>query len=175
MSTYFDRILISEGSDSNLLIAGFDCLFNSASSSAATSSRAMNCSTSIAISSWDLSCFFFLDLEDLNKLFKSSSSASSACKENRVFQLCSPNIGACVCMYPPSELLFTRKVITLWTPSYNKISSKECISYTFWTIFQPQYSLYSNKVGANIYACKYLTHSISTFHTRCYEVESIKI
>jgi hypothetical protein len=70
---------MSSGSLTSLLIAGFECLFKLASSSAATSNSAMNCSTIRPISARGRSFFFFFFLPPLkSRSISSSSSPSSA-------------------------------------------------------------------------------------------------
>jgi hypothetical protein len=82
-TTYLDRTSMSIGSFTSLLIAGFDCLFKLASSSAATSNSAMNCSTIRPISARGRSFFFFF-LPPLKSRSISSSSPSSAYAIQRI-------------------------------------------------------------------------------------------
>jgi hypothetical protein len=81
-TTYLDGTSMSIGSFTSLLIAGFDCLFKLASSSAATSNSAMNCSTIRPISACGRSFFFFLP--PLKRRSISSSSPSSAYTVKRI-------------------------------------------------------------------------------------------
>jgi hypothetical protein len=69
---------MSNGSFTSLLIAGFECLFKLASSSAATSNSAMNCSTIRPISARGRSFFFFFLPPLKSRSISSSSSPSSA-------------------------------------------------------------------------------------------------
>ena len=80
--SYLERTSMSSGSFISLLMAGFDCLFKFASSSAATSNSAMNCSTIRPISARGRSFFFFFLLPLKSRSISSSSSPSSACKES---------------------------------------------------------------------------------------------
>ena len=80
--TYFERTSVRRGSFLSLLIAGFDCLFSSASSSAVTSSSAMTFSTSNAISA-ALFSFFFFFLPILKSCLISSSSSPSSAYQNQ--------------------------------------------------------------------------------------------
>lgn len=82
-TTYLERTSMSSGSFISLLIAGFDCLFKFASSSAATSNSAMNCSTIRPISARGRSFFFFF-LPPLKSRSISSSSPSSAYTVKRI-------------------------------------------------------------------------------------------
>lgn len=76
--SYLERTSKSRGSFTSLLMAGFDCLFRFASSSAATSNSAMNCSTIRPISARGRSFFFFFLLPLKSRSISSSSSPSSA-------------------------------------------------------------------------------------------------
>jgi hypothetical protein len=76
--SYLERTSMSRGSFISLLMAGFDCRFKFASSSAATSNSAMNCSTIRPISARGRSFFFFFFLPPLKSLSISSSSSPSS-------------------------------------------------------------------------------------------------